>query len=301
MTGKKSFSDIKIWGWRQSLIGDQIMALPLLNWAEKKWPGSFKYWHIARKCSQAAPLYYNHPLVNQIVISDCNEGFGPRDIEIAKSCDIVFNTMPSHPNGDVEWANIRDVYHETALMAGLSEEDYASISPEDKRPKLVKWFETERKTRAIAVWPFAGYGNIQKGRSRNPSYFWYCELVKRLSLEGYTVYQCGHNNDFYKEGGAITGAIDVRRLSFFEQIQFTLGCDLMIGTDSGSSLVVGAYELIPQVSLLTDCIPGHVQNLTALQTNSPLNKSFVEVGSADNIKIDQIIEHIKLMRSSIKI
>lgn len=266
------------------------MALPLLGWAEKQWPGSFKYWQIARKCVQAAPLYYNHPLINELVISDCNEGMGPRDIAIARECDIVINTMPQHPPpyGDLEWVNHRDIYHETAMMAGLSEEDYQSIPKEERRPKLVKWFETERQPKAIAYWPCAGYGANQK-HNRHPSYKWSSSLVEELTIRGFKVFQCGHPNDYSTEGGALLGVIDVRGLSFFEQIKLTLGCDLMIGTDSGSSLVVGAYETIPQITLLTNHIPGHSKNFTALATNSPLNLSLIGKGDIENISVQQVV------------
>lgn len=260
------------------------MALPLLTWAEKQWPGSFKYWHIARKCAQAAPLYYNHPLINELVISDCNEGIGPRDIEIARSCHIVVNTMPQHPEADGLWFARRDIYHETALMAGLSDSDYNSLSSEEKRPKLVQWFETERKKRSIAIWPCAGYG-LQP--DRYPTRKWTLALVKRLILEGYTIYQCGHPKDYEETGGALEDCIDVRQLSFFEQIRFTLGCDLMIGTDSGSSLVVGAYQSIPQISLLVNR-PGQGSNINAFATNSPLNFSFIGQTAADDISQQEV-------------
>lgn len=293
MSNIKNFSGIKIWGWRQSLIGDQIMALPLLNWAEKKWPGSFKYWQVARKCSQAAQLYFNHPLINEIVISDCDEGLGPRDIEIISSCHIRVNTMPQHPEGDRDWPNKRDIYHETALMAGLSNEEYATLSAEEKRPVLTKWFKTERKQRSIAFWPCAAYGIKQQWHSRHPSRNWSNSLANILIKDGYKVFQCGHPNDYSEEGGALDGAEDVRKLSFFEQIQLTLGCDLMIGTDSGSSLVIGAYNSIPQISLLTNHMPGHNENFTAFATNSILNHNFIGVGSPDNIKIEEVVCKIK--------
>lgn len=287
----------KIWGWRQSLIGDQIMALPLLNWADVVWPGSFKYWQIARKCVQAAPLYYNHPLINELVISDCNEGMGPRDIAIAQKCDIVINTMPQHPDGNACWANYRDIYHETARMAGLTDEVYFSIPKQLRIPKLTKWFETERRKGAIALWPCAAYGVKQQWHSRHPSYVWAQSLVDSLISEGYKVYQLGHPNDYSEEaeGGVLQGAVDSRKLSFFEQVQFTLGCDLMIGTDSGSSLAIGAYQIIPQISLLTNHMHGHVQNFTAFATNSPMNVSFVGVGSCDNILVHEVIAKTKEM------
>lgn len=288
----KSLSGVKIFGWRQSLIGDSITALPLLTWAEKKWPGSFKYWQIARKCSQAAPLYYNHPLINELAISDCDEGMGARDIAIAQSCHVRVNTMPSHPHGDLEWANRHDIYHETALMAGLDSEEYNSLEPHEKIPKLWKWFDTDRQKSCVAIWPCAGYGAVQKHKSRYPSFLWSSNLSLRLSQEGYKVYQFGHPNDYALEGSILPTAIDLRHLSFFEQIKMTLGCDVMIGTDSGSSLVIGAYGLVPQVSLLTNHIPGHVKNFHAMATNSPLNTSLFSE-NIDDIDVERVIYFVK--------
>lgn len=287
-----ALSGIKCWGWRQSLIGDSIMALPLLTWAEKRWPGSFKYWQIARKCSQAAPLYLNHPLINELVISDCDEGMGPRDHAIAASCHIRVDTMPQHPDGDRVWVNYRDIYHETARMAGLTDEDYATLTAEEKRPHLVQWFTVDRKPKGtIGIFAASAYGKKQDWHSRFPSRQWYVKLLRRLVSEDYRIIQFGHPNDFLDEGGAFNHDVfcaDARELEFFQQIKEALGCDLVIGTDSGSTLVVGAYNSVPVISLLTNHTPGHTENLLAFSTNSLRNRSFVGLGSADNISVDEV-------------
>ena len=61
--------NFKIWGVSFSLIGDLIVGLPQLTYFEKKYPGSYKYWGIHKKMSHAAPLFYNHPLIDRIKIT----------------------------------------------------------------------------------------------------------------------------------------------------------------------------------------------------------------------------------------
>lgn len=275
--------DFKIFGIRGSLIGDSIMALVILNFLERRFPGSYKYWQVARKCGQAAPLFFNHPLIDKIVISDCEEGMGPKDRELAAQCQIVFDVMPNHPF-EQDWPNYRDIYQETFIMAGLPPEEYHKLPPEEQRPKLVKWFNVEPLPKHIAIWPCAGYGVENK---RNPSQAWYKVLVKMLNEVGFKVIQFGHPRDFALEGAAQ----DMRHLSFFDQIKMSLGCDLAVSTDSGSGLVLGAYEM-RQVSLLTNHFPGHVRNLTAFAPNNPVNTNFVGVNGADNISQREVFERI---------
>jgi len=293
-TGK----NLKMFGVRGSLIGDSIMALPILTFVEKQFPNSYKYWQIAKKCSQAAPLYFNHPLIDKIVISDCNEGMGPKDLEIAKDCDIVFNVMPQHPLQQ-DWPNYRNIYEETWVMAGLPMEYYNSLTAEERRPKLYKWFDVEKQPKkTIALWPCAGYG---RENTRNPSEGWYSGLIAMLCRIGYNVIQFGHPKDYNLK--SIIDCMDkdieekffvMNHLSFFEQIKMSLGCDLVIATDSGSSLVLGAYE-IPQITLLTNHFPNHIQNFEAFGPNNLNNINFISIGHPDNIKITDILKQVKEM------
>lgn len=287
--------NFKIWGVRQSLIGDSIMALPILNYLEEKIPNSYRYWQIAKKCAQSAPIYFNHPLIDQIVISDCNEGMGPRDLEIAKTCDLKFNTMPSHPF-ESDWPNYRNIYEETWVMAGLPLAEYHSLSNEQKRPKLERWFDIEKRVGTIALWPCAGYGRENK---RNPSKMYYYCLIAALCNAGFKVIQFGHPNDYnfldYMESAQAhikDNFFVMNNLSFFEQIKMSLGCGLAIATDSGSSLVLGAYEM-PQITLLTNHFPNHIRNLEAFASNNPNNFNFVSINGPDNIDFLKVVEKVK--------
>ena len=297
MNDKFHGKELRVFGVRQNLIGDQIMALPVLAWLRKMYPDCYIYWSISRKIAQAAPLYLNHDFIDQICVTDCEEGLGPRDLEIIKKCQIAFNTMPSHPDGDRAWVNDYNIYEETWRMAGLPISEYRGLTPYEQRPHLTQWFNAERQTKGtIALYPCSAYGVKQAWHSRFPTRDWYVKLIHRLTAEGYGVIQFGHPNDYADCGGSLsrsTRAGDSRHLEFFSQIKLALGCDLAIVTDSGAGLVLGAYESIPTISLLTPHTPGHVRNFEAFGMNSPLNKNFVGVDSADEISIDEVVQAVK--------
>lgn len=282
-TGK----NFKCYGVRGSLIGDGIMALPVLNHLRRLHPDCYIYWQVARQHAHAVPLYLNHPKIDQIVISDCDEGMGPRDWDIAATCDVVFDVMPQHPF-EHNWPQVRNIYEETWVMAGLPLADYHALPPDEQRPQLTKWFKVVKEPpKTIALWPCAGYGVENK---RNPSKEWYDELMTRLLQAGYTVKQFGHPRDF-----RVAATKDMRDLPFFDQVKMTVGCDLVISTDSGSGLIFGAYGQ-RQITLLVNHFPGHTRNLTAFAPNNPLNHNFVGVGSADRIsqadvvaKVDEVL------------
>lgn len=285
--------EMRCWGVRGSRLGDTVMAAPVLAWLRRRFPDCYTHWQIARRHAIAAvPLWLNNPLIDQLVVSDCEEGMGPRDIAIAETCQIRFNTMPNHPDGDRAWAPRFTIWEETWRMAGLPIEEYRALPAYDQRCHLTQWFKAPRRPRTVAIWPASNYGTRQDWHSRYPSRAWMVKLVARLEEEGYSIVQCGHLNDYRDEGGAICPQSDMRHLSFIEQIQISLGCDLVIGTDSGSTLILAAYENIPTVQLLTDHMPGGQLDM-AFASNSPTNIPLFARGSADNILLDDVIETIK--------
>jgi len=297
MAGK----DVRVWGVRGSRIGDMIMAMPVYAWCRKRWPECYTYWQVARKHAfAAAPLFLCNDLIDNVTISDCEEGMGPRDEAIAATCHIRFNVMPQHPDGDRNWANDYSVWEESWRMAGLPLQEYHSLSLHDQRPHLSQWFEAPKQSpKTLALWPASNYGVKQEWHSRYPSRAWMLSLVKRLELEGYQVIQCGHPNDYLHEGGALaneTAAQDARFIPFMDQVKLSLGCDAIIGTDSGSTLVLAAYESVPTIQLLTDHMPGHTRNHLAFASNSPTNIPLFAAGSADHISLDSVVEAVKRVR-----
>lgn len=276
---------VKILGVRQSLIGDCIMSLPVLNLIKKTYPNRHVYWHLAKKCSQASPLFVNHPLINETVITDCEEGFGAQDIKLANECDVVFNTTPEHPLQQ-NWHNYRSMAEETWVMAGLPLKEYQNLSKEERCPKLHKWFDTENLNKTIAIHCFAGYG---RDNHRSPNETWWNTLVGELINLGYDVVRLGHPAE-----PSLFHHKDYRSMSFFDQVKIALGSSLYIGTDSGFSLVVGSYSH-PQVTLLTNWNVGHRDNPNCLE---PLNDNNISLfnpfnkGGCTGINIEDVIKSV---------
>lgn len=281
----------KIWCGRSDLIGDTVMALPMLYYFEKKYPNSYKYWSILKKCSQAAPLYFNHPFIDKIIISDHEEDFGENDIKIAKGCDVVINTRPEHKRQD--WHNHYSMVKETWLMAGLPELEFEQLSESQKTPKLYKWWQSEnfgRDNKSVGIHCFAGYG---RDNHRSPSKEWWEQLILILWENGYGVCRFGHpaEPDFFESKNRMA---DLRGLSFIEQIQCATDYDFYIGTDSGFSLAMGAYSQ-PQVTLLTNWNIGHTENPYCL---APVNKNNInlfndiKMGGCSGIPQEKVLESL---------
>ncbi len=270
---------LRVIGFRPHLVGDSVFALVQAEWLRTRHPDAYINWVVAAKCSQAAPLFINHPALDRILIAQ-GDAYQGLEAEVAR-CEVVFNPLPQHPDGDT-WPNLRNVYAESWVMAGLKETDYTG-----QVPHLSQWSKTERRAKSIAIWPGARQG--EKENRRNPPYAWWVQLCTRLEDMGYTVYQCGHLNDC---GGLPPFGIDVRRSSFMDLIALSLGCDLSIGTDSGSMVALAAYHSTPTLSLLSPHWPGHTTNPLAF---GPLGTRHTNLWAPSNLdhSIEKVVDTVK--------
>lgn len=297
--------DFKIWGVSYGLVGDLIMSLPTLNYLEKKYPNSYKYWVIQKKCSQCLNLFINHPLIDRIKITDNWEDYGEEDKQIIKNCDVVIPFDQRHEND--RWYNTYGCVEETARLAGFH--DIKEIlNKEEMTPKLEKWFnvgfdnslntgyskiyhKTTDNLDCISIWPFAGYGEISSRRS--PSKDWWIKTVKKLTDENYRVFHFGFINEPELSDSDLYS--NFTKMSFFDQIKISLSTKLAIGTDSGSMWVLGAYSF-PAIHLMTYWMPGHNKNPMALE---PANRNGIslfdhlDINNIPNDKILNILEDKK--------
>jgi ADP-heptose:LPS heptosyltransferase len=282
--------ELKIFAGRASLIGDTIMFLPVLNYLELKYPNSYKIFPISQKTSQSAPLFINHPLIDKIHILGMHEGVSEKDMDLIRSCQIVINPFPQHPDVH-DWWNHYNCVEETFRMAGFNIEEFKSLPNELKKPKLNKWFKTEKYSNTIAIWPFAGYNQNPK---RSPSKSWWEKTLKDLENKfNCKIFHFGDPSE-PNLGQNLNNYSNMTHLSFFEMIRMTLGCDLMIGTDSGSSWVIGAYGF-PQINLIIKNAPNHFQNIKAFAPENYLNNKIDLFGleGPDSIDCTEIINNLK--------
>jgi len=260
-------------------IGDIIMSLPLLDYFEDKYPKSYKYFSVSKKYKQIVPLLSNHPLINEIKVTDHVDAYGESDFNIINQCDIVINTSPPHL--DPYWYNTRNCVEETIEMAGVSHKDVKTI------PKLYNPFPLETKN-YISVWPFAGYGVLNNGRS--PSKEWWDKLL--FKLENFDVYHFGAENEPNLNVGSSNRYYRLTNLSFSEQIRISLNGVLILGTDSGSMWCTAAYQQVPQLNMLTNWFPNHTSNPLALAPIGNNSKSLFANNGCDNISHEEVIQNI---------
>lgn len=249
---------------RPSLFGDIICSLPCLYVWEKLYPGSYKTICISPKCTQVVPLLLNHPLIDRIYITEHHDQWGPKDIDIAHKHNIVLELNP--PVTNEFWYNHHSIHEEQFLMSinltdqcRYSEIHWNLLTEREKKPYLEKWFSVEKCSKTIALWAECGYANQDSTiRQRSPSINFWANLVADLNKLGFAVNCYGHPNS-----NLVPFAVDRRNLSLFDAVKESLGCDLCIGTDSGSSHILGAYGA-KQVILYTNWRHNHTFNLSAL-------------------------------------
>jgi hypothetical protein len=302
--------DTKIWGMSFSLIGDLIAGLPQLNYFEKKYPGSYKYWGIHKKMSHAAPLFYNHPLIDRIKITDTWGGFGENDYELASQCEFTTRQL-DHKNKTLlnarpedYWYNDHDIVEQLARMSGIYDIQEI-LTEEELRPQLSQWFEadfdfieknegyTKSRTKSnlipsksIVIWPFSGYGHWP---SRSPSTQWWNTLVDTLVNNNFTIFHCGWIEEPHLSN--LDNYVRCVNLPFFEQIKISLATKLAVGADSGSMWTLGAYSH-PAIHLMTNWRDGHTTNFSAMNPVNIKGISYFAPPSSDQWPHNDILNNI---------
>jgi hypothetical protein len=279
----------KIWGMSYGLIGDLIGGLPMLTYYEKKYPGSYKYFGIEKRCAFTAPLFLNHPLIDRIKISDNWAGWGPSDYKLIESCDVKA-TYDNFKHDRADWYNYTDFVEETAILAGI--QDIRDVlTEEEMKPRLYQWFDvgvdnkdshTYSKDnnnnlssfeKSVAIWPF-GQGEPNSGRNPNP--IWWNNLIEKLIKNNYRVYQYGRDKE--PKLSDSTGYQKMTNMPFFEQIKACLASDIVIGVNTGPMWVVGAYSK-PAIHLVTNYLPNHFQRFHSL---TPINDNSINLFAESN-------------------
>lgn len=274
-------------GARPHLIGDCVAATIIPPYIKRRFgEDAYVNWVVAAKCAQAAPLWLTHPSIDRILIAQ-GDAYQGLEAEVAR-CTAVLDPLPQHPDGDA-WVNQpgRTVYSETWLMAGLAQSEYDALPADERLPRLNQWFKTERRGKSVAIWPGARQGEVENRRC--PPGNWWTALAYRLTMEGYTVYQCGHPNDL-KDHAPL--GIDARQSSFMDLIALSLGCSVCLGTDSGSMLALAAFSSTPTLSLVSPHWRGHVSNLL---TFAPLGARHTNLWAPSNLEhdIEKVVDTVR--------
>jgi ADP-heptose:LPS heptosyltransferase len=286
---------------RSAMLGDILSQVVVATYLKKLYPTSHLIWALGKKSAQSAMLYFKHKVIDEIYITDGDEDLlSEEDFTKFSSCQIKFSMNPQHSI----WSNyphFGTIYSESFFMNGFSLEQWNSLTDEEKIPKLTKWWNPVRRPfgdkKTIL---FTGMPNYGRESKRWISKKYLEELVLKLVESSYCVIQSGGEQDEswfsswdISEGFPVdsTNYKRINERCFFEQVQIANEVDCIVGSDSGMSLILGAYGL-PQVSLIPIHWGNH-NNPTALSTNNPNNYSFYSFNGTDDISQDSVLDKIK--------
>ena len=240
------------------------MSLGMLTYFRKKFDNPHITWVIADRLKQFVPFYQYHPEIDMIyTCKGAHDGIDDNDRAALGDNDIWIDVTPQHPNG-ASWYSKFTCVEETVRMSygswakdhlGLNSPDQLLadfkkvLTEQEQKPRLYKWWKEKKyfENKTIGIFPVAGYNDA--GLARNPSQQFYEELIFDLQKEGYKVAIFGYHKDF-----KLGGDYNFVEKSLFDQVKVALTTDLVIGTDSGSAWLAGAYG-IPQVNIIQNFYP----------------------------------------------
>jgi len=278
-----------IFAGRAQLLGDLVTSISILNILKKKYPESHITWPVAKKTRSAIQFIQNHPLIDDIIVSEDDEGniykFHEEVFHQAQDklpFDVQINCNPQARYG---WYNIADAHllKENCLIAGFTEEDYDSLPENEQIPKLYTNDVVIDRAPFITIQTTAGYGQDIK---RSPSLTWWGSLVSKINLD---IVQIGHPQDV-----KIAGTIDKTEINFKEQFDWIHNSKVFIGLENGVSWIAGMYGKVPMVNLLTNAQSSHIQNESAWSPRSHMPKidhfSWDDINGIDTLKVINSVE-----------
>jgi ADP-heptose:LPS heptosyltransferase len=234
---------MKIWGATYGSIGDLLVGLPIFTYFEKKYTGSHKIWVVCKACEFCAPIFKNHPYINEVHVTECHskihhKHFGDNDIKLFDSCNVK---TPLVQNKQIGWFNKIHLVDETARAAGINLDEFNSmLSKEEEIPSLYKYFDINNSLfkvkRNIGIWPFAG----NDPGNRSPSIEWYKGLVEYLGKYDIDIWHFGAANE--PVICELSNYHYMAKEIFFEQVKMALGTECCLTTDGGSVWLMTAYR-----------------------------------------------------------
>ena len=258
-------------------FGDCILNTIVAKSIKERFPDSHLTMGISEKYKEIAPLFYNHPIINDIHIYEGYDNFPTlKDIDYLgiQKFDLVFHPMPAHPQNHI-WPRIISHQSEAAaIMNGL-------VPPKDLQCHLNKYFEIDNRYKNhICIAPFTAWN---KKNISNEKWQW---IISYLTFHGSPVIQLGSSNEFKFRN------TEQPKLSYFESVKLMLSCKFLICLDGGMNWVSSAYSH-PTLGLLGL----HYDGLESSKLYQPINPNghYLESNRAEDIPNELIFSKINEM------
>lgn len=219
---------MKIIGFNQGQLGDLVLNIPVCRAVKEKYPNSKLIFSINKKYAHAAPLFFNHPLIDDFVFWDGYDNWPTeKDEELLKKInpDIFFHPMPKVI--DHNWIQKMHFTEIVCLNNGVN-------PPSNLETTLVRYFDLLDKYRnCVAINPFCSSPFSGRDIPENLC----LKIIKHIHSLGYETIQLGTKN--HKQ---YPTTYPIQNLSIFEDAKIALSCKMMITIDSGMNYIMSGYQ-----------------------------------------------------------
>jgi ADP-heptose:LPS heptosyltransferase len=278
---------MKILAGHSGQLGDLFMNLPFIRWLRSyNERGMTKQYlsidmPINRKYAEAAPLFFNHPHLDGIMITDAYDGF-PSEIDSQlmerRGYDQVF--PPMQPHVDKWW----EKRHQASTVLYDYSGGQFELSDSDCQISLVKWFDVPEHKDTIAFAPFAGFYNPKNDKKLSTERAQ--EIVDMILKMGYDVLQIGG------PGEPILDGATQLRTPYFDSIRHILGCKAFLHTDTGAAWAISGYQF-PALGVYSHRYygPKYVKNIQPINPNA-MYLDAPNVNEIELIKIERALKDL---------
>lgn len=267
---------MKIIGFNAGQYGDLVMNTVACRAAKQQWPDCYLTLGIGKPFEEIAPLFKNHPHIDDIHIWESYNGLtdGDKKYIDEQKFDKVFNPMPYHKN--LNWYN--EVDCQTAEVCRMHDLE----PPEDLSCYLEKYFFPRQLS-----WDFICISPFTAHEPKNMDMTRWIQIIKYIKNKGIDVCQLSSPNDPQLFGTFINSD-----RSYFGSVKALLASRFLITLDGGLNWVSSAYKH-PTLGLMGRHYPNQISSKSYQPIN--LNAQYLEAAHANDIEMELVFEKINEM------
>jgi ADP-heptose:LPS heptosyltransferase len=266
---------MKAIGFNQGQIGDLVMNLITCKAFKTKYPDSHLVFGINKKYESCAPIFYNHPLIDDVKIwENYHHWPSQSDQEYINNnnFDIVFNAMPSHKN------ELWYLYeHHTQALCKMHDLE----PPQDLQIELTSWFDIDKQYENYVAFTTYSSGGAVRDVPIEVSN----KIIEYLHSIGLNTIQLGlpsHeklNTTTPAPGGSI-----------FDDVKIAKSCKFVVTADTGMNWIMSGYKAKVLGLYASNSYPLNAP----LKNRAPVNPNaiYLQADNIINISFDKIKEAI---------
>lgn len=272
---------MKILGMMHGQIGDQFIALPLIDHIKRIYNCSHYVCNINKKYSCAIGALTLSPLINDFFISDEYENFPSKKDQVnldKYGFDKIFDPMPRHKNPS-GWHTER---HQTSEVFDMYGFPYGNIDGYQIKLDIHKMGRLHDLKNTVTIAPFAGFYNPENDKKLTINKA--IEITKVIKSFGLEVIQIGGADEPHIDG------CHQASCSYLNSLKLIVSSKFFIHTDTGIGWAASGFKH-PCLGLYSDAYYSK-QYIKNIQPINP-NAIYLSENNVNEIELDDIKDGIK--------